>query len=223
MADSLPDRCRVNEKYPAGATAVLLASDLVTPATCAVLKARLDGAGYRQESSARANPRHFDEHGFATLRAASARLIPQLDRALPIDLARGIDERLADGLGNGWRYAVMPPDGEAYVRGLCGMNESAQERFGIDFVALDATRQDVVLHAIQSGEVSGVSWDAVPATRFFEELLAELTELYYAHPLAQDEIGYTGFADAHGWQALGLNELELWETRPLPLVGTPSG
>jgi hypothetical protein len=46
-------------------------------------------------------------------------------------------------------------------------------------------------------------------------MLAELTEYYYAHPLAQEEIGYVGMADAHGWTRLGLNELEPREPEPL--------
>lgn len=217
------NRERVNERYPRGAAAELLASNLVTPRTRAAMTPRLNGAGYGQEGSALSGPRHFDDHSFATLRAVSARLIPQPERAIPIDLARGIDERLADGLGNGWRYAEMPPDGEAYVRGLRGMNEIAQERFDSDFVTLATIRQDAVLRAIQTGEVSGAPWDAIPPTRFFEELLAELAELYYAHPFAHDEIGYTGFADAHGWQALGLNHLELWEPRPLAAIGPRPG
>ena len=44
------------------------------------------------------------------------------------------------------------------------------------------------------------------AGRFFEELLAELTENYYAHPLAQEEIGYVGMADLPKWVNIGLNE-----------------
>jgi gluconate 2-dehydrogenase gamma chain len=53
------------------------------------------------------------------------------------------------------------------------------------------------------------------APRFFEELLAEATECYYSHPVGADEIGFTGFADAHGWQRIGLNQLEPFEPRAL--------
>jgi hypothetical protein len=37
------------------------------------------------------------------------------------------------------------------------------------------------------------------------------TETYYAHPLAQEEIGYAGMADARGWRAIGLDEREAHE------------
>jgi hypothetical protein len=69
------------------------------------------------------------------------------------------------------------------------------------------------LLAVQRNGAPGQTWKIVPAGRFFEELLAELTECYYSDPSAQEEIGYVGFADAHGWQALGLNELEAHEPR----------
>ncbi|MBW3634848.1 MAG: GMC family oxidoreductase [Armatimonadetes bacterium] len=54
----------------------------------------------------------------------------------------------------------------------------------------------------------------MPSPRFFEELLAEATEHYYAHPLAQEEIGYAGFADAPGWKRIGLDERENREPAP---------
>lgn len=94
-----------------------------------------------------------------------------------------------------------------------GLNESARAMFGMAFDELDASSQDEVLLAVQRNEAQGQTWKTVPAQRFFEELLAELTECYYSDPTAQEEIGYVGFADAHGWHALGLNELEAHEPR----------
>jgi hypothetical protein len=46
---------------------------------------------------------------------------------------------------------------------------------------------------------------------YFEELLALVVDVYYAHPLASEEIGYIGMADAHGWQAIGLDQRETHE------------
>jgi len=186
----------------------LLQTDLVTPPTREVLQSRL-------APSEATTPRFFDAHAFATLRAACDRLIPQPDRTLPIDLAGAIDERLASGKSDGWRYANMPPDGEAHRRGLHGLDETAQARFGTDFAVLDAGAQDEVLRVVQSGEAQGDTWATLPAQRFFEELLAELVECYYSDPLSQEEIGYVGMADAHGWQTIGLNRLEPWEPRPV--------
>lgn len=201
-----PTATAASGTYPAGTIRALLASDLVTPQTRAVLLARLDGP--RDPA-----PRVLDDAAFATLRAVCARLIPQPDRPEPIDLAAAVHDRLARGEGNGWRYATMPPDREAYARGLRGTDECARAMFGAGFVTLDGGRQDEVLRAVQRGEASGASWAGLPADRFFEELLAEAVESYYSHPLAQEEIGYAGFADARGWHAVGLDQLEPHEPR----------
>jgi gluconate 2-dehydrogenase gamma chain len=42
-------------------------------------------------------------------------------------------------------------------------------------------------------------------------MLAELTENYYSHPWAQDEIGYVGYADLPSWVNIGLNEKDARE------------
>ena len=55
----------------------------------------------------------------------------------------------------------------------------------------------------------------MPAARFFEEMLSEVVALYYSHPLAQEEIGYVGMADARGWPRVGPGELEAHEPRPV--------
>jgi hypothetical protein len=200
-----------HKTYPRGTIRALLETDMVTQATREVLKSRLEPDD--APPSAVSKPRFFDAEAFDTLRAACARLIPQADRARPVDLAGALDERLAEGKCDGWRYSRMPPDGEAYCRGLLGLNESAHAMFGMAFDELEASGQDVVLSAVQRGEAQGQTWESVPAQRFFEELLAELSECYYSDPLTQEEIGYVGFADAHGWQALGLDELEAHEPR----------
>jgi hypothetical protein len=200
-----------HKTYPRGTIRALLDTDFVTPATREVIKSRLvpDDAPPLVDSK----PRFFDSETFEILRAACARLIPQDDRTHPVDLAGAVDERLARGHCDGWRYSQMPPDGEAYRRGLLGLNESGRAMFGMAFCELDASGQDEVLRAVQRNEAQGQAWKTVPPQRFFEELLAELTECYYSDPSAQEEIGYVGFADAHGWQVLGLNQLEAHEPR----------
>ena len=202
-----------HKTYPRGTVRALVDTDFVTPATRAVLKSRLvpDDA----PPPAGSKPRFLDAEAFDTLRAACARLIPQADRPRPVELAGALDERLAEGKCDGWRYSQMPPDGEAYRRGLVGLNESAHAMFDLAFHVLDASHQDEVLLSVQRNEAPGRTWKTFPARRFFEELLAELSEGFYSDPLTQEEIGYVGFADAHGWNAIGLNELEAHEPREI--------
>jgi len=193
--------------YPAGTVRALLETALVTPPTRRALQARL-------AQPANVAPRFFDASSFATLSAMCARLIPPIEGVQWLDIAGTIDQTLADGIGDGWRYDAMPPDALAYPQGLQGMDESASALFGTPFCQLKAEQQDSVLRAVQAGNAPGSAWQSIPAARFFEDLLAAAVQACYAHPLTQESIGYAGMADAPGWQAIGLGELEAREPRP---------
>ncbi len=198
--------------YPPYTVRALLDTGFVTPATRAALRARLDAIPEA--------PRFFDAAAYATLRAVCARLIPQPDRGTPtsdppVDIAAMLDARLAAGTSDGWRYATLPPDPEAHRLGLAGLDQHARVIFGMPFTQLDDARQDATLSAVQRGLARGTAWTTLPAPRFFEELLAEVTAGYYSHPLAQEEIGYVGMADAPGWDRVGLGELVRREPRSL--------
>jgi hypothetical protein len=140
--------------------------------------------------------------------AVAARLFPQPERPVPIPLASAVDERLAQGKSDGWRYDALPPDRETYRLGLGGIEQIAQTLFQANFEQLAPTQQDAVIEALASGNPPGEAWQTLRADRFFEEMLAELTENYYSHPWAQDEIGYVGYADLPAWTKIGLNEKE---------------
>lgn len=193
--------------YPRGHVHDLVASDAVTDATRRALTAR---------DATRSLPRarFFTTHELATLSATCTRLIPQPQDRAAIDLAVAIDERLALGKGNGWRYASMPPDGCAYRRSLRALDGSARARFDQTFDRLTGAQQDQLLAEIQYREVVGASWGGLSASRFLEELLAEVSEIYFSHAIVQAEIGYAGMADVGGWSRIGLNQLEDIEPRP---------
>ena len=188
--------------YPSGTVRALLATEHVSEATRAAVQARFDApAAYV--------PQLLAPETYALLEAVAARLLPQPDRPdAPIALAPAVDQRLAEGRADGWRYDALPPDREAYRLGLGGIQEIAQSQFQADFTTLNTEQQDAVLQALASGTPPGTIWETLDAGRFFEEMLAELTETYYAHPLAQEEIGYVGMADLPAWTKIGLNEKE---------------
>lgn len=196
-----------NKRYPSGTVRKLLDTDLLTAQTRRALQGRLE--------EERVVPRFFDAQSFAVLCAACARLMPRIDGINLENIAAVIDKRLADGKGNGWRYDAMPADEETYTRGLQGLDEGARASFNADFVNLNESQQDEILYGVQRGEAIGETWKALSASRFFEELLAELTECFYSHPRALEDIGYAGMADAKGWHNLGLNRLDPQEPRPL--------
>lgn len=188
--------------YPAGTVRALLGTRDVTPATRKVLEERL-------AAPPRERPEFFDAHAFATLRALCTRLLALDEDPIAVDVAGAIDERLAKGDGDGWRYASLPPDGECYVRALAALDATSTERHGRAFVELNHDEQMDVIERVRLG-AEGWPFDS---RRFFEEVLAESCERFYSHPLAYDEIGFAGFADAHGWQALGLGVLAPREPR----------
>lgn len=190
----------MHDHYPDGTVRALLATDQITEATRQALTERLTAAPQQ--------PQFFSASELGLLQAICNRLIPQDERTERIDIAGSIDKRLAQNKSDGWRYDVMPADGDAYKLGLAGVDETARLLFLQSFQQLSDELQDEVLKAIQHKEASGETWQKLPADRFFEELLVEVANTYYSHPLAQEEIGYVGMADVPTWQRIGLNQLE---------------
>jgi len=195
-----------DDHYPPGTVTVLLETDLVTEPTRQVLQARLLPLS--------ATPRFFEPTTFALLDAVSKLLVPQPPHLQPVDLAARLDAVLLTGVGKGWRYDRLPPDKEAFALGLQGVEEAAMLLFDRGFIILAASEQIAVLTAVQNELAPGTIWQRLPAKRFFEELLAALVELYYAHPFGQEAIGVVAMADKQGWQQIGLDALETHE----PLV-----
>lgn len=188
--------------YPPNTVRELLETDSVTTPTREALKKRLRETDNYQ-------PTFFDNETYGVLRTVCARLIPQN----AVDCAAFIDKSFSENKSDGWRYDSLPNDAETFESGLNGINEFSKTRFGVNFSQLSEFRQDEILTAIQNGTADGAIWKTLSAELFFEELLARTVEVYYAHPLAQEEIGYVGMADADGWTRITLNELETREPR----------
>ena len=98
-----------------------------------------------------------------------------------------------------------------HVAGIAGIEQASAALFGRGFTHLSDPEQDSVLLAVQRGAAAGSVWAAIDAALYFEELLALVVDIYYAHPLASEEIGCVSMADGHGWQAIGLDEREAHE------------
>lgn len=164
----------------------------------------------------------FSAEAFATLEAVCQRLLPQDDRpaGLCIPIAPFIDQRLASGDGDGYRYEDMPWDDAAYRLGLAGIDQTSRALFGeVAFTSLEAQAQDQVLAAIEDGEPPGDVWRQLPAGRFFRRLIQDVIAVYYAHPAAWNEIGFQGPASPRGHIRLALGKRDPWEAEeraPLP-------
>ncbi len=150
----------------------------------------------------------FDDYSFKLLSTACSLLMDQEPKDPFVNIAFFIDDRLSKNKCDGWRYSDMPPDGEMYLKGLGGIDETASMMFRKNFTVLEKEEQIKVLKVIQEGIADGDTWKTLSPVRFFEELLAETTEFFFSYPLVQLDFGYAGMADAAGWQKIGLNESE---------------
>ena len=168
-------------------------------------------------------PRALDRHQLATLRAMVGRILPQPIR-VPIDLAGRIEAMLAQGSGDGWRFAALPPDAEAYRSGLATTDAVAHDRFGQLFAALDADSQDLLLREVAAGSIETAGGPALPARLdaaqmrlWFEDLCADAARLYASHPTTMARIGYSGIGYGGdqkrlpGHRVIGIGTREAWE------------
>ncbi len=206
MSNARSDGLLEPSPYPPGSVRDVLPTDHVSQPTRRVLEHRL-AAGVKN------SPEFLSPAAFATLRAVCDRLVPQDDLPERVDIAGQIDQRLANGASDGWRYAVMPPDREAWIVSLAAIDETSYSRFSQSFIDLELHQKDALLRDIQAGEVSGAAWRMLQPARAFEDILTEAVETFYASPIAQEDIGYAGMADLPGWKSIGLNQLSDREPR----------
>ena len=164
--------------------------------------------------------RFFSATEWQTLDAVANRLVPQPDRSHPIPIVPWIDQKLHRDARDGFRYDDMPALRDAWRLGLAGIDQESRGRFQAEFTFLSDDQRDVVLRAIQDGEVEGGVWERLPAQRFFlTVLLKEVVGEYYAHPLAWNEVGFGGPASPRGYVRLGLDQRDPWEARTPERLG----
>lgn len=192
----------------------MIASARVSRRTRAALAVRAlaDDPGY--------TPRVLSPRQLQTLRTVAERAVPQTGPS--IDLAARIDAQLAAGRGDGWRFADMPPDAEAYALALNAL---------ADFGTMAEHEQDAVLTRLAAGgfvagvkshgdHLDGEILSAGQMKRWFEDVRADLVRIWLAHPATMARIGFDGFANGgdgprkQGFHRLAANERESWE----PLV-----
>lgn len=188
----------MQQRYALGTVGALIDTNFVTPVTRRVLKERI--------TLAQAKPSFFDSHAFDTLSIVCDRLMAQDSENRVVNVALFIDERLKNKTCDGWRHNNMPPDEKMYLKGIKGIEETANLSFKKPFSQLTTLQQTEILNAIQEGTAGGAVWKEMESPLFFEELLTEVTEIFFSYPLVQEEIGYVGMADANGWDNIGLNQ-----------------
>lgn len=164
--------------------------------------------------------RFFTPNELPTIEAIVSRILPQNDR-IPerqIPVLNYIDERLFEGQIDGYRFADMPPDRDAYRLGIQAIDETALKMGGKPFAALDPLKQDEVLKTVHDGkEVAAHKiWKKMSIHRFWHILVQDCVTAYYSHPWAWDEIGYGGPAYPRAYTRLEGGLPEPWEIDEQP-------
>jgi Gluconate 2-dehydrogenase subunit 3 len=165
-------------------------------------------------------PRFFNPVEWRTLQALCARILPQPQDRPAVPLPAFVDEKLYTGQLDGFRYAQLPPQGQAWRRGLAALNAEAQAAHAAAFERLSSAEQDELLARMQRGELSHPAWGDMPSKLFFQHrVIPDVIHPYYAHPAAWNEIGFGGPAAPRGYVRMGLNRRDPWEaveTHPVP-------
>lgn len=157
-------------------------------------------------------PRFFSADEWQTLTAVCGRIMPQPAGRVEIPLPAYVDAKITEKHMDGYRYAALPHQGEAWKRGLAALDQEAQDAHGSRFHTLAPNAQDALLHRMQAGELKSPAWGDMPCKPFFEHrVIADITHAYYAHPIAWNEIGFGGPASPRGYVRMGLNRRDPWE------------
>lgn len=155
-----------------------------------------------------------------TMEAVVDRIIPQEDRieSRRIPIFPILDERLFVNRIEGYRYEDMPSDQEAYRIGAQAIEETAQALHQTCFANLDTLQQEQILQAIHDAKplAAHQTWSRMNIERFWQLLISDCCNAYYAHPWAWDEIGFGGPAYPRGYMRLERGEPEPWEVGEQP-------
>ncbi|HYZ16378.1 MAG TPA: gluconate 2-dehydrogenase subunit 3 family protein [Candidatus Acidoferrum sp.] len=99
----------------------------------------------------------------------------------------------AEGLPTqGYQLALTPRD--VYRLGIAASDAACQKQYGKTFAELTGAQQDEFMSALEHGSVTFAQF---PAAAFFEMLLQNTTEGFFADPV------YGGNRDKIGWKLIG--------------------
>jgi hypothetical protein len=157
-------------------------------------------------------PRFFTAIEWETLSAVCARILPQPPGRPAVPLPAYVDAKISDKHLDGYRYAALPHQGEAWQRGLAALDAEGVSAYGARFHTLTQEDQDILLRRMQEGDLTSDAWGGMPCKLFFEHrVLADVTHAYYAHPVAWSEIGFGGPASPRGYVRMQLDRRDPWE------------
>jgi hypothetical protein len=130
-----------------------------------------------------------------------------------------IEARLAAGETDGWRYDDMPEDGQAWRDTLGYLDDDSQARCGVPFAEAPEKDQLQLIQSVQ--DLGSNDWHGLNATRVWSLWTRYACTALYSHPLAWNEIGFSGPAYPRGYKNAGVDKLEPFEVRDARPSGDP--
>jgi choline dehydrogenase-like flavoprotein len=178
---------------------VLAHVDAWDPVTAGVVLARL---GPRQPL------RFFPEPVEAGARALFDLLLDQ--HAEPrVPVFEMVDQRLAELATDGWHYADLPPDPDAWLRSLAALEEDAHCTQGRPFALCTVESQGTLLQAVL--DLGDQAWHGMRADRVWSLWSRYACAAFFSHPWAWNEVGFPGPAYPRGYKDTGVNRREPFE------------
>lgn len=120
-----------------------------------------------------------------------------------------IDSRLAEGSTDGWRYADMPHDGQAWRDTLGFLDADANLAHGNGFADCTDLERTALVQKVQ--DLGSGQWHGMRADRVWSLWTRYACTAFYSHPWAWNEIGFSGPAYPRGYKNLGIDRREPFE------------
>jgi Gluconate 2-dehydrogenase subunit 3 len=136
-------------------------------------------------------------------------LTGQSDGEQAVPVLEMVDSRLAAGETDGWRYADMPEDGQAWRDTLAHLDADADQRCGTPFADAPQADQKALVQAVK--DLASADWHGLPAGHVWSLWTRYACTAFYAHPAAWAEIGFPGPAYPRGYKNAGVGKLEPFE------------
>jgi hypothetical protein len=164
-------------------------------------------------------PRFFTDTEQASAAALLNQLTGQCHEPLGVPVLEMVDARLAAGETDGWRYADMPEDGQAWRDTLGYLDKDAQARCGTSFAGASERDQAAIIQAVQDSS----EWHGMNAPRVWSLWTRYACTAIYSHPHAWSEMGFPGPAYPRGYKNAGVGKLEPFEVRDARPAEDPVG
>jgi hypothetical protein len=131
------------------------------------------------------------------------------DTARLVPVTAMIDARLAEQETDGWRYADLPEDGQAWRDSLRFLDEDSQAKFSRGFAGCAPADQRGLIQAVQ--DLGPGEWHGLGASHVWSLWTRYACTAFYSHPAAWTEVGFPGPAYPRGYKNIGLDAREPFE------------